>query len=465
MPGRTVSRFTPATRPSGTATFTATAAAVAWLTLATACAPGAAPRQAPPRDRPAAPPAPAALPAAPAESLGLDPDALARIDTALQALVDSARVPGVYAVIARHGRIGWERTFGWRDPATRDPLRRDDIFRIYSMTKPVVAAGILRLVDEGRVKLDDPVATYIPAFARVKVFAGGTADGPVLRAPTSPPTVRQLLNHTAGLAYGLTPTAVDTIFVRAKLYDADRTLSAFADSLATIPLLFDPGTSWSYGSGLDVAGRVIEVASGQTLDAFLERAIFRPLGMDDTGFRIRPGTRDRLVQVYRPAPGGGIEPLVEDGLLRMFEPDARFLWGSGGLLATPDDYLRFARMLQDGGVAPDGTRVLSPESVDAMTHNTLPDVLTPVPFRTLPDSAYGFGLGVAVRVATPDSAPPGPIGIYRWSGYLGTYFWVDPANDLVAMAWTQLSPGGAVPLQARFQELVYPAVRPGTSAR
>jgi CubicO group peptidase (beta-lactamase class C family) len=406
-----------------------------------------------------------ALPVADAGDLGLAPAGVARIAPALQAYVDTGRVGGVYAVIARHGRIGYERVFGWRDIARRAPLRRDDVFRIYSMTKPVVAAAVLRLVDEGRVGLDDPVSQYIPAFADVKVFVGGTADAPMVEAPASPITIRQLLNHTSGLAYGLTALPVDTIFARAQLYDAGRTLAEFTDSLARVPLLFHPGTAWSYSSGLDVAGRVIEVASGMTLDRYLESAIFEPLGMRDTGFRIRPDMRSRLVTVYSAAEDGTLEPLGQDGLMAMFEPGARFLWGSGGLLSTPDDYLRFAQMLLNGGEL-ESVRILRPETVALMTSNTVPAELTPVSYGgALRDSIYGFGLGVAVQVDSAAAARPGPIGLYRWSGYLGTYFWIDPRNDVVAMVWTQLSPGARQPLEADFQRLVYDALSGADASR
>jgi CubicO group peptidase (beta-lactamase class C family) len=161
--------------------------------------------------------------------------------------------------------------------------------------------------------------------------------------------------------------------------------------------------------------------------------------------------------VYTPGPNGGIQPLGSDGLLAMFEPGARFLWGSGGLLSTPDDFLRFSQMLLNAG-ALDTVRILQPATVALMTSNTLPPELTPVTYSSLADSTYGFGLGVAVRVDTAGATRPGPAGIFRWSGYLGTYFWVDPENDLIAMVWTQLSPGAAVPLEARFQELVYAAL-------
>src|SRR5687768_1796428 len=201
----------------------------------------------------------ARLPSVAPAAAGLSATELARIEPALQAYVDSGRIAGAVIAIARHGRVGYLETVGWSDTERRVPMRRDAIFRIYSMTKPVVAAGILRLVDQGKVALDDPVAKYIPSFAHVKVYAGGTADAPVVRDPASPITVRQLLIHTSGLAYGLTDGPVDTIFRRANLYDAARTLEQFTDSITRLPLLFSPGTQWSYSSGIDVAGRVIEV--------------------------------------------------------------------------------------------------------------------------------------------------------------------------------------------------------------
>jgi CubicO group peptidase (beta-lactamase class C family) len=400
----------------------------------------------------------AALPTAPPAALGLSRAGLDRLEATLEAFVDSGQVGGIYAVIERGGMVGWERTYGWRDVQARDRLERDDIFHIYSMTKPVVAVGLLILVDDGVVDLDDPVSRWIPAFADVRVFAGGTADDPVLEAAPSP-TVRQLLNHTAGLPYGLTRGPADSIFARARLYHAARPLPEFADSLATMPLLFRPGTAWSYGSGLDVAGRIIEVASGRSLDEFLRERLFEPLGMEDTGFRVRPGTRDRVVTPYERGDDGRLQTLAGDGLMAMFEPGARFLWGSGGILSTPDDFLRFARMLANGGEL-EGVRILRRATVARMTRNTLPPELTPVSYGALPDSTYGFGLGVAVKVDSAGSALPAPVGTFRWSGYLGTYFWVDPVHDLVAMVWTQHSPGRLYPIEHRFQEGVYAALEP-----
>jgi CubicO group peptidase (beta-lactamase class C family) len=203
-----------------------------------------------------------------------------------------------------------------------------------------------------------------------------------------------------------------------------------------------------------VAGRVIEVASGMTVDRFLDEEIFQPLGMRDTGFRIRPNMRGRLVTVYSGGPDGALQELGGDGLMAMFEPEARFLWGSGGLLSTPDDFLRFAQMLLNRGALGD-TRILRAESVALMTGNTVAPDLGPISSSSLRDPTYGFGLGMAVKVDTARATGPAPVGTFRWSGYIGTYFWVDPANDLIAMVWTQFSPGARYPLERVFEDLVY----------
>jgi CubicO group peptidase (beta-lactamase class C family) len=400
----------------------------------------------------------ARLPRTTPENAGLSPAALGAIAPALQAHVDSAHIAGALAVIAREGRIAYFETVGSMDVQRRVPMRRDAIFRIYSMTKPVVAAGIMKLVDQQKVSLEDPVAKYIPAFADVKVFAGGSADAPVLRAADSPMTIRHLLTHTGGLAYGLTNGPVDTIFRRAAMYDPARTLEQFSDSIARLPLLFSPGMSWSYSSGIDVAGRVIEVASGESLDRFLEEQIFAPLRMHDTSFRKRRSMKGRIATLYGRGSQGELQEVTGGTLQGMFEPEARFLWGSGGLLSTVDDYLRFAQMLLNGGVL-EGRRVLSEASVRTIVTDQLPAVLSPVSGPPLIEKGYGQGLAGTVLVDSTLTTLPGPPGIYRWSGYVGTYFWIDPRNRLVAMVWYQLSPGRLYPIEQQFQRLVYSALQ------
>lgn len=399
-----------------------------------------------------------ALPSASPEALGFSAEGLARIDPVLQAYVDSGKLAGISALIARNGRIVYDESFGLMDVASRTPMNRDAIFRIYSMTKPIVAAGILVLADQGKLTLDDPVSRYIPAFANVRVFAGGSAAQPILRAPDSLMTVRQLLTHTSGLAYGLTRGPVDTIFRAANMYDADITLEQFADSIARLPLLFSPGSDWSYSSGIDVAGRVIEVASGAPLDEFLERNIFDPLGMKDTGFRKRSDMKGRIMTLYERGPDRALREVSGENLQRMFEPDARFFWGSGGLLSTIDDYLRFAQMLLNGGELY-GERVLTRESVETMTTNQLPAHVMTEDAPSMIQRGHGFGLAGSVLMDSTLSGIPGPNGIYRWSGYVGTYFWIDPVNDMVAMVWTQFTPGRTYRLEEDFQQLVYGAMR------
>ncbi len=399
-----------------------------------------------------------ALPSANPETVGLSTAALANIAPALQSYVDSGKVAGIYAVIVRDGRIGYERTFGWSDVQRRIPMRRDAVFRIFSMTKPVVAAGALKLVDQGKLSLDDPVAKYIPSFAGVKVFVERDAHQLTVQAPDSAMTVRHLLTHTAGLGYGLSQHPADSIFVRARMYDSGRTLEQFADSVARLPMLFSPGTHWSYSSSLEVVGRIIEVVSGQTLDRFLQQEIFEPLGMTNTSFRRRSDLDKRTAVLYDHDQQGNLRA-VTGGLMAMYEPQARFLWASGGLLATPDDFLRFAQMLLNAGEL-NGTRVLSAQSVAEMTRNQLtPDLMSEAQ-ATMLDEGYGFGLAGSVLMDPTQSDAGGATGLYRWSGYVGTYFWIDPANRLLAMVWTQFSPGRAYPLERDFQRLVYEALLP-----
>jgi CubicO group peptidase (beta-lactamase class C family) len=397
-----------------------------------------------------------ALPTAAPARNGFSETELARIAPALQAYVDSGKLAGIYAVVARRGSISYERTFGWRDRERRIPMRRDAVFRIFSMTKPVVAVGALKLVDQGKLALDDPVAKYIPAFANVRVYTGGSADAPISQPSDSVITVRHLLTHTSGLGYGLTASAADTIFTRAGLYNPASTLAQFADSVAKLPLLFTPGTGWSYSSALEIVGRIIEVASGQSLDEFLAAEIFRPLEMPNTTFRMRADLASKTAVLYRRSAHGQLE-IVTGGLLRMYEPGARFIWASGGLLSTPDDYLRFAQMLLNGGEL-NGRRVLSTQSVAELTRNHLSPQLIPQAGTTMIDAGYGYSLMGSVVIDSAAAELPGAAGLYRWSGYVGTYFWIDPRNQLIAMVWTQFSPGAAYQLEDEFQRLVYAAL-------
>ncbi len=391
------------------------------------------------------------------ETIGLSTPALARIKPALQAYVDAGKLAGIVGVVARHGKVGYFETVGRMDIAEQTPMRADAVFRIYSMTKPVIAVAVLRLLDQAKLRLEDPVSKFIPAFGGVKVYTGGPAASPTLRDPDGPITIAHLLTHTAGLTYGyFGDTPVDSLYRRPDLTDPASTVAQFADRMAAIPLVFSPGKAWNYSMSIDVLGRVVEVASGRPLDRFLEDEIFAPLGMKETGFHVRPEMTGRVPVLYVQGADGklqAMEPLLDPSYL----PTSRFLSGGGGLLSTPADYLRFAQMILNRGEL-DGRRILERGTVALLTRNHLPPALTPIESPLVGQGGYGQGLGGVVLVDSTRAGLPGSPGIYRWWGYAGTFFWVDPKADLIGMVWTQFVPGRAYPVELDFQRLVYDAI-------
>jgi CubicO group peptidase (beta-lactamase class C family) len=396
------------------------------------------------------------LPRARPADVGLDSAALARIGPAMQSYVDSAKLPGIVAAVARHGKIAYVSSVGYLDADARTPMRPDVVMRIYSMTKPVVAVAIMQLVERKKIALDDPVSRFIPAFGATGVYAGGGALAPQRRPPDRPITIKDLLMHTAGLTYGIFGnTSVDSIVRAANLYRPDITLERFADSLATLPLLFSPGTAWNYSLATDVLGRVVEVASGRRLDRYLDEEIFAPLGMDETSFHMRPAFEGRLASVHGRT-AAGLHRVPRSGP-ETYDPDARFFSGGGGLLSTIDDYFRFAQMLLNGGEL-GKAHIVSRQTVALMTKNQLAPALVPIPRRVAGQAGYGWGLGMAVLVDSAAEGVPAGKGVYRWNGAANTYFWVDPANDLIGMVWTQYFPYGGLKFDVEFQRLVYQAM-------
>ena len=399
------------------------------------------------------------LPRARPEDVQLSAADLERIAPALQGWIDSGRLAGVVAVVARHGKVAYRISAGSLDPDGQRPIGEDAVFRIYSMTKPIATAAIMQLVEQGKIRLDDPVSKFIPAFANTKVYASGGAAHPAVKDPERPITIADLLTHTSGITYGLFGnTPVDSIYRQAGLLAPSQTIAQLADSVAHLPLVFTPGSAFAYSMAIDVVGRVVEVVSGLPFDRYLDQAIFGPLAMHSTGFHATPAMDGRVTAVFARGNDGKLHagvPLLGPE----FTPEGRLLSGGGGLLSTIPDYLRFAQMLLNGGEL-DGHRVLSRQTVALMMENHLPPGLPPV-FGGLPwpPGKNGFGYGGAVRLDSA-AAMPGSTGTFRWSGYASTFFWIDPKADLIAMVWSQYLPETHVwAVDGEFQKLVYAALR------
>lgn len=390
------------------------------------------------------------LPAAPPETVGLTARGLARIDSAMSAYVRTGKAPGIVVAVARNGKLAHWKAYGVRSIEHADPMERDDLFRLYSMTKPVTSVAMLLLVDEGTVGLDDPVAKYLPAFAGIRVWSPG---GPV--PPRRPITVRDLLRHTSGLTYGMFgETPADSAYRAAGLMEP-RSLAELTDLLTRLPLVGHPGEVWNYGFSTDVLGRIIEIASGIPLDRFMAERIFRPLGMHDTFFEVPAAKRARLTGYY--ALGGEKPALLDSPDTGSYTRRPVMLSGGGGLVSTAPDFLRFSQMLLDGGEL-DGVRVLRHETVAQMLTNQVPAQLLPLRVGAIELPGTGFGYGMSVVLEPPDSgiADRGRAG---WAGYGNTYFWIDPDRDLVAMVLAQTFPFMGHPLEPDFRKLVYQALR------
>ena len=382
------------------------------------------------------------LPTAAPEDVGLSAPQLARIGPAMQELIGEGRTAGVVTLVARHGRVVHWDARGWR-VLGEDPLERDDIFRIYSMTKPVTSVGVMMLVEDGLLSLDTELADVLPAFADVQVYDDGE-----LRRPARAITIRDLLTHTSGLGYGdIGRTPVDSLYREAGLgvWGTAGDLNETVDAIASLPLAFDPGTRWNYSLSIDVLGRVIEVVSGRTLAEFFQERIFDPLGMEDTGFHVPAEKLGRFAAVYGPGPDG--LRMIDSPVDGQHTRPAEWLSGGGGLTSTASDYIRFTQMLLNGGEL-DGARILRPETVGLMRRNQLPDDLMPI---TIGGQGEGFGLGFAVSMS--ENA-----GTYRWLGIAGTYFWIDPNEELIVFAWNQLQPSGGAPISGVISDIVYDAI-------
>jgi CubicO group peptidase (beta-lactamase class C family) len=393
------------------------------------------------------------------DEVGVDP---ARIDTHFARYVDDGRLAGWTAVVTRRGRVVHLTHHGLADVEAGRPVGDDTLWRIYSMTKPITSVAALALYEQGALALTDPVARYVPEFADVRVYRGGSAANPGTEPALEPVRVWHLLTHTAGLTYGFHHAhPVDEMY-RSRGFEfgvpAGTDLATACAAWASIPLVHQPGAEWNYSVATDVLGRVVEVASGQRLDAFLDERILRPLGMVDTAFHTTDA--DRLAALYVPKPGGGLHRHDRMGAAALREPT--FLSGGGGLVSTAADYHRFTQMLARGGEL-DGVRVLGPRTVAYATRNHLPggadlDAFGRPIFAESAFRGIGFGLGFSVVVDPAAGKALTSAGEYAWGGLASTAFYVDPVEETTAMFFTQLMPSSTHPIRAELRTLVMQAL-------
>ncbi len=385
------------------------------------------------------------------KEVGLSGKRLARLSATIRQDVERNMIPGAVVLIARGGLVAYAEAFGFRDRAAKAPMELDTIFRIASMTKPLTSVAAMILAEEGKLQIAAPVAEYLPEFADRTV---GPERVPAKRTMT----VQDLLRHTSGLTYAaFGDSPVQMIWRDAQLMDENQTNADLVAKLASLPLMFEPGTTWEYSMSTDVLGRVVEVVSGQDLADFIDARICRPLGLRDTGFA---ATGDRAARVAEPQtdPATGARPPMRNPT-----NPGRWQSGGGGAVSTAADYFRFCQMLLNGGEL-DGTRILAPKTVALMASDHLPpdcnygetarsrfEALAPVP-----EMGYGFGLGFAVRTDAGRCPLPGSVGEYFWGGVLGTSFWIDPAEQMIVVAM-MMAPERRLYYRHLLRPLVYGA--------
>ena len=397
------------------------------------------------------------------ESVGFSTQRLDRLHTLMQETVDQKQLSGVVTILARHGKIIDYRAYGKQDVAAGTPMTRDTIFRAFSMTKPVTAVAMMLLYEQGKWLPTDPIAKYIPEFAQLKVLKSVDSSGQmVLEDSAHAPTMQQLMSHTAGFTYGFFgDTPVDKAYQAAGVMQSD-SLQGMIDKLAKLPLLYQPGTRWMYSLSMDVQGYIIEKLSGQPLPEFMERNIFTPLGMKDTGFYVPADKRSRFATMYRgDEKGQMIAEAPGRGFGGEYDKTPGMPSGGGGLVTTAGDYYRFAQMLGKNGQL-NGVRVLSPASVRLMSANHLPPQLLTGEFgigRQVMRPGFGYGYNCAVVYDPPLANLPDGKGTFFWDGAAGTWFWVDPANDLVFVGMIQRLAGPDLPnVQYQSRAAVYQAL-------
>ncbi len=398
------------------------------------------------------------------ETVGFSSERLERLHTLMRQAVEQQQVAGVVTILARHGKVVDYRAYGMRDVATNSPMRKDAIFRDYSMTKPVTGVAMMILYEEGKWLPSDPIAKFIPEFAHLKIYKGLDADGKMILAdPEHAPTMRELMSHTAGFTYGIFGnTPVDKMY-RDVSPLSSKDLQEFIDKLAKLPLAYEPGKGWTYSVSMDIEGYIVEKLSGKPLAAFMRDEIFKPLGMKDAAFHVPLEELNRFASVYWVDPKGGLTA-KPSGVIpaRDFTVEPTMPSGGGGLVSTAEDYYRFAQMLGNGGVL-NGKRILAPATVKLMGSNHVPvELLTgqySIGLQVL-RPGFGYGYNCAVVFDPPTANLPEGKGTFFWDGAAGTWFWVDPTNDVVFVGMIQRMGGGPTTWNLEYQSrsVVYQAL-------
>ena len=404
------------------------------------------------------------------EAVGCSAERLARIKPFMQSYIDEHGYAGVSTMLSRRGQVIHREHVGFQDRDRKTPLSDDTVFRIYSMTKPVISAALMTLYEEGRFQLTDSIAKYISAFRSTKVLQGSLSERKEVDL-VRPITVRDLLTHTAGLTYNfLEDSPVSELYRSTNLMsNADRPLEAVIGELARIPLAYQPGATWHYSMATDVIAHLIEVLSGQPLQDFLQQRLFSPLAMNSTGFSVPPSEHHRIATMYGhpdittstmsriiAAWKSGYNERIDVEKTYPSTNRQSFARGGHGLFSTAADYQRFAQMLLNRGTL-NGERILSPRIVDFMHQNHLRESLLPFEIGGIMRSGYGFGLGSRVLMNVAESALPGSIGEYGWAGAAKTYFWVDPKEELIGILMAQYMVSFDT-LEKDFQVLAYQAL-------
>lgn len=387
------------------------------------------------------------------EKEGFSSARLNRISTVMQRYVDERKIAGTVTLIARHGNIVHFNSCGMADIENKMPMQLDTIFRIYSMTKPITSVAVLMLLEEGKIRLSDPISMYIPAFKKVKVLDETSGSGVRYVTPHREITILDLLTHTAGLSYGFDEDVYLDELYRKELWalvdnNPDLTLEACVQSVAQLPLAFHPGSRYRYSFATDVLGYLVQVISGLPFDKFFQQRIFSPLHMEDTDFYVPHEKVNRFSTIYGPDAQSGLKP-TDAALTSRFTRPTNNPSGGSGLVSTAEDYFRFCQMLLNKGTY-NGERILSRKAIELMTQNHLPEGIYP-----FDDKSSGFGLGVSILLDLGKSQCLGSIGSFGWGGAANTNFWIDPQEELIGILMLQYMPSDTYPIVPDFRNLTY----------